>query len=271
VFFVFFVVQSLKTEMNPLVLWFHKLGSPPYFYRFAGRLLPWFYAAALVSGAVGLYGGLAVAPADYQQGDSFRIIYIHAPSAWMSLFGYGFMAINGFIALVWRIKLSETLAMAAAPVGAAFTFITLVTGSLWGKPMWGTWWTWDARLTSELVLLFLYLGVIGLYHAIEDTRQAARAAAFLALVGVVNLPIVHYSVVWWNTLHQGSTVNLVGASHISASMVWPLLVLAFATHAWFFASVLARSRAQLLALESGKEWVRALAVPERASAEAVHG
>jgi len=252
--------------MNPLVLWFHKLGSPPYFYRFAGKLLPWLYALALLSGAIGLYGGLVIAPADYQQGESFRIIYIHAPCAWMSLFGYIFMAANGFIALVWRIKLSETLAMASAPVGAAFTFITLVTGSLWGKPMWGTWWTWDARLTSELVLLFLYLGVIGLYHAIEDNRQAARAAAFLALVGVVNLPIVHYSVTWWNTLHQAQTVSLLGQSKISADMLWPLLTLAAATHAYFFASVLARSRTALLTLESGKDWVRALALPEAVSA-----
>jgi heme exporter protein C len=245
--------------MNPLVLWFHKFGSPPYFYRFAGRLLPWLYAIAFVTGAIGFYGGLVIAPTDYQQGDSFRIIYVHVPSAWMSLFAYAFMAANGFIALVWRIKLSETLAMASAPVGAAFTFITLVSGSVWGKPTWGTWWTWDARLTSELVLLFLYFGVIGLYSAIEDTRQAARAAAFLALVGVVNLPIVHYSVNWWNTLHQAQSVSLMGSSKIDARMLWPLLTLAFATHVYFFASVLARSRAALLGLESGKEWVRALA------------
>jgi len=256
--------------MNPLVLWFHRLGSPPYFYRFAGRLLPWMYVLALTSGVIGLYGGLAVAPPDYQQGESFRIIYVHVPSAWMGLFGYMFMAVNGFIALVWRIKLSETLAMAAAPVGAAFTFITLVTGSLWGKPMWGTWWTWDARLTSELVLLFLYVGVIGLYHAIEDARQAARAAAFLALIGIVNLPIVHYSVTWWNTLHQAQTVNLLGKSKISADMLWPLLTLAFATHVYFFASVLARSRAALLTLESGKEWVRALAAPQPSGVETAH-
>ena len=245
--------------MNPLVLWFHKCGSPPYFYRLAGRLLPWLYAVALLGSVIGLYGGLVVAPSDYQQGDSFRMIYVHVPCAWMSLFAYLFMAANGFIALVWRIKLSETLAMAAAPVGAAFTLITLVSGSLWGKPMWGTWWTWDARLTSELVLLFLFIGVIGLYHAIEDTRQAARAAAFLALIGVVNLPIVHYSVIWWNTLHQGQTVSLMGNSKISGSMLWPLLTLAAATHVYFFASVLARSRAMLLSLESGKDWVRALA------------
>src|ERR1700761_5988695 len=210
--------------MNPLVLWFHKFGSPPYFYRVAGRWMPWLYAIAFALGAWGLYGGLFIAPADYQQGESFRIMYVHVPCAWMSLFAYGFMAANGFVALVWRIKLSETLAMAAAPVGAAFTVITLVTGSRWGKalgdkPMWGTWWTWDARLTSELVLLFLYFGVIGLYHAIEDTRQAARAAAFLALVGVVNLPIVHYSVEWWNTLHQAQTVSLLGPSKIDSRML----------------------------------------------------
>jgi heme exporter protein C len=245
--------------MNPLVLWFHKFGSPPYFYRFAGRLLPWLYAIALIAGAVGFYGGLVIAPADYQQGDSFRIMYVHVPCAWMSLFAYAFMAANGFIALVWRIKLSETLAMASAPVGAAFTFITLVSGSVWGKPTWGTWWTWDARLTSELVLLFLYFGVIGLNAAIEDTRQAARAAAFLALVGVVNLPIVHYSVNWWNTLHQAQSVSLMGSSKINASMLWPLLTLAFATHVYFFASVFARARVALLGLESGKDWVRTLA------------
>lgn len=253
--------------MHPLILWFHKLGSPPYFYRLAGRFLPWLYAVALVSAAVGLYGGLVVAPTDYQQGDSFRIIYVHVPCAWMSIFAYAFMAANGFVGLVWRIKLSEVLAMASAPVGAAFTFITLVTGSVWGKPTWGTWWTWDARLTSELVLLFLYFGVIGLYSAIEDTRQAARAAAFLALVGVVNLPIIHYSVNWWNTLHQAQTVSLMGASKIDARMLWPLLTLAFATHMYFFASVLARSRATLLGLESGKDWVRALV---QATAGAAH-
>jgi heme exporter protein C len=256
--------------MNPLLLWFHKLGSPPYFYRLAGRFLPWLYVVALVTGAIGFYGGLVVAPADYQQGDSFRIIYVHVPCAWMSLFVYAFMAANGFIALVWRIKLSEVLAMASAPIGAAFTFITLVTGSVWGKPTWGTWWTWDARLTSELVLLFLYFGVIGLHSAIEDTRQAARAAAFLALVGVVNLPIVHYSVNWWNTLHQAQTVSLMGQSKMDARMLWPLLTLAFATHVYFFASLLARSRAALLELESGKEWVRALA-KSTPTQEAAHG
>lgn len=251
--------------MNPLLLWFHKLGSPPYFYRLAGRLLPWFWGLALIGIAAGLYGGLFVAPKDYQQGDAFRIIFVHVPSAWMSLFIYFFMAVNGFIALVWRIKLSETLAMAAAPIGAAFTFICLATGSIWGKPMWGTWWTWDARLTSELVLLFLYLGVIGLYHAIEDRRQAARAAAFLALIGVVNLPIVHFSVKWWNTLHQGSTVKLFGPSLIDARMLWPLLTMAVATKFLFAASLLSRARVDLLELESGKDWARQVALAEEAA------
>lgn len=250
--------------MNTLTLWFHKFGSPPIFYRIAGLLIPWCFAVAVVLGAIALYGGLVLAPPDYQQSDAYRIIFIHVPSAWMSMFIYLFMAVNGFIALVWRIKISETLAMASAPIGAAFTLITLATGSIWGKPMWGTWWTWDARLTSELVLLFLYLGVIGLYHAIEDRRQAARAASFLALIGIVNVPIVHFSVKWWNTLHQGSTVRLLGPSSIDSSMLWPLLVMALATKFWFIGSLFARSRVSLLELESGKEWARAEA--ERAGA-----
>lgn len=246
--------------MNTLTLWFHKFGSPPIFYRIASLLLPWCYAIGLILGAIGLYGGLVLAPADYQQGDAFRIIFIHVPSAWMSLFIYLFMAVNAFIALVWRIKISETLAMASAPIGAAFTFICLVTGSLWGKPMWGTWWTWDARLTSELVLLFLYLGVIGLYGAIEDRRQAARAASFLALIGIVNVPIVHFSVNWWNTLHQGSTVRLIGPSAITGDMLWPLLMVAVATKFWFLGSLFARARLSVLEMESGKAWAREAAL-----------
>jgi heme exporter protein C len=237
----------------------HLLGSPPVFYRFAGAARPWLLAAALVTAAIGLYGGLVLAPPDYQQGDAYRIIFIHVPSAWMSLFIYACMAAAGLVALVWRVKLAEVIAMECAPTGAAFTLITLITGSLWGKPMWGTWWTWDARLTSELVLLFLYLGVIGLYGAIEDRRRAARAASLLALVGIVDLPIVHYSVVWWNTLHQGSTVDLFGRSSIAPSMLWPLLVMALSTHLYFFASLLARTRTGLLAVESGKRWARELA------------
>lgn len=243
-------------------LWLHKLGSPPTFYRFAGALRPWMLALALALGAVGMYGGLVLAPPDYQQGDDYRIIFVHVPSAWMALFIYAVMAVSAFIALVWRIKLAEVVAMESAPIGAAFTLITLVTGSLWGIRMWGTWWTWDARLTSELVLLFLYLGVMGLYHAFEDRRQGARAAAFLALIGIINVPIVHFSVNWWNTLHQGSTVRLLGPSTMSGSMIWPLLTMMVATKCYYLASLFGRVRTDLLALESGKDWVRQIAQRE---------
>ena len=243
-------------------LWLHKLGSPPTFYRFAGALRPWMLALALILGAVAMYGGLVLAPPDYQQGDDYRIIFVHVPSAWMALFIYAVMAVSAFIALVWRIKLAEVVAMESAPIGAAFTLITLVTGSLWGIRMWGTWWTWDARLTSELVLLFLYLGVMGLYHAFEDRRQGARAAAFLALIGIINVPIVHFSVNWWNTLHQGSTVRLLGPSTMSGSMIWPLLTMMVATKCYYLASLFGRVLADLLALESGKEWVRQIAQRE---------
>ncbi|HVC17845.1 MAG TPA: heme ABC transporter permease [Rhodanobacter sp.] len=247
---------------NWIPLWVHKLGSPPTFYRFAGIVMPWMMALALLVGALGLYGGLVVAPADYQQGDAYRIIFIHVPSAWMSMFIYAVMGVSSVIALVWRIKLAEVVAMESAPIGAAFTFITLVTGSLWGKPMWGTWWTWDARLTSELVLLFLYLGVIGLYHAFEDRRQGARAAAFLAIIGIINVPIVHFSVNWWNTLHQGSTVKLFGPSKIAWDMLWPLLTMTLATKFYYLASLFRRVRTDLLALEGGKDWVREIARSE---------
>ena len=249
--------------MNPLLLWFHQLGSPPNFHAFAGRWAPWCFLLATPLLAYGIYSGLFVVPADYQQGDSYRILFVHVPSAWMSLFIYAAMAVNAFIALVWRIKLSETLAMCCAPIGAAFTLITLATGSLWGKPMWGTWWTWDARLTSELVLLFLYLGVIGLNAAIEDRRNAARAAGFLAIVGVVLLPVIRYSVEWWNSLHQGATIKLFGESTMDASMTWPLWVMVLATKFWFAGSLLQRARADKLEREAGKDWARAAAEAPR--------
>ncbi len=249
--------------MNPLLLWFHRLGSPPSFHAFAGRWMPWLYGSGLLLILWGLYAALVEVPRDYQQGDSYRILFVHVPSAWMSLFIYIAMAVNGFIALVWRIKLSEQLAMACAPIGAAFTAVTLATGSLWGKPMWGTWWTWDARLTSELVLLFLYLGVMGLYGAIEDRRSAARAASFLALIGIVNLPIVHFSVVWWNTLHQGATIRLIGESTMDPSMLPPLIALTVGTKLWFAGSLLSRTRTAVLELELGKDWVRKLAAARR--------
>lgn len=236
---------------------FHRLASPPIFFRLAGRVMPWALALAVLTGAIGLGWGLFYAPADYLQGESVRILYIHVPSAWMSLAIWAFMALAAIAALVWRTKVAETLAIAAAPVGASFTAITLLTGALWGRPTWGTYWVWDARLTSELILLFLYLGVIGLHRAIEDPRRAARAASILILVGLLNLPIIRYSVEWWSTLHQPASVRLTGSS-IHPEMLWPLLVMALATKFYFLWALLARARVMLAANEWQKQWVRDL-------------
>ena len=244
--------------MNPLVRWFHQLGSPPTFDRFAARWAPWCYGIGLAIMLLGLWAALFNVPADYQQGDSFRILYIHVPAAWMSMGVFAGMAIYSAIALIWRVKLAEILAMACAAPGAAFTLVTLVTGMIWGKPMWGTWWDWDPRLTTELILLFLYLGVMGLYAAIEDRRAAARAAGLLAIVGVALLPVIRYSVVWWNSLHQGQTIRLLGESSMDSSMILPLWIMVFATKFWFLGSLLARARADNLRREAGKDWVSKL-------------
>ena len=208
--------------------------------------------------AAGLYGALVYAPPDYQQGEGFRIIYVHVPAAWMSLFVYMVMASAGAAGLIWKTKVSDAVARSCAPLGAAFTFLALVTGSLWGKPMWGTWWVWDARLTSELILLFLYLGYMALQSAIEERRTAARAGAVLALVGVVNIPIIHYSVVWWNTLHQGPTVTKLGAPSIAISMLVPLLIMSLAYMCYFAAVLLIRVRGEILEQEGNSSWVREL-------------
>lgn len=236
-------------------IWFHRLASPPSFYRLAGRLAPWFLVVSLVLIAVGIYGGLVLAPPDYQQGDAFRIIYVHVPAAWMSLFVYTVMAVAGVMTLIWRMKLAEVAVAAAAPVGASFTALALVSGMLWGKPMWGAYWVWSARLTSELVLLFLYLGVVALNSAISDPRAAARACSLLAVVGWVNVPIVHYSVVWWNSLHQGSIFRASGPT-VSWSMLWPLLVAAIGFTLLFGYTQLARMRNELLRRERNSHWVR---------------
>lgn len=246
----------------------YKLASPKYFYDIAGKLTPWFGWTFLLLALPGLYGGLVLAPPDYQQGDSYRIIFIHVPSAWMSMFVYMFMAVNAGIGLIWRIKLSDIMASSSAPIGAAFTFLALATGSLWGKPMWGTYWVWDARLTSELILLFLYLGFIALQSAIEDKRLAARAGAILVLVGVVNIPIIHYSVEWWNTLHQGPTVTKFDKPSIHTSMLIPLLLMALAFQFYFFANLLMRARCEVLEREKNSSWVEALIDKP---AEAEHG
>ncbi|OHX37289.1 heme ABC transporter permease [Methylomonas sp. LWB] len=242
----------------PVSRFFHRTSSPPHFYALADRFIPWLTAIFLVLLGAGLYSGLILAPTDYQQGESYRIMYIHVPAAWMSLFIYVLMAVMGAIALVWRMKLAEVMLIGSAPIGAGFTFVALVTGSLWGKPMWGTWWVWDARLTSELILLFLYLGLIGLYGAIEDKRSAARAVSILALVGVVNIPIIHYSVEWWNTLHQPATVGKMGKPSIHISMLIPLLLMAVAFKFYYLIAVLQAAKLELLKREPNSQWVRAL-------------
>jgi heme exporter protein C len=247
--------------MNPIVLFFHKTGSPPWFYRFSGYLIPWLWAIFIALTVIGLYLGLFKAPPDYQQGESVRIMYLHVPAAWMSMMIYGLMAIWGFIALVWRIRIMEVLVISSAPIGVAFTIIALVTGSLWGRPTWGTYWVWDARLTSELVLLFLYFGVIALYNAFDEPRKAARAASLLSIVGAINLPIIHYSVEWWNTLHQGSSIGTSGNS-IHPSMLWPLLIMAVAFKFYYGANLFSRARLRLLKQDHRKRWVQELLAKE---------
>jgi len=241
---------------NAIWVFFHKWASPRYFYRLSGAVIPWLWALTLLLLLGGLYLGLFVAPPDYQQGQSYRIIFVHVPSAWMSLFIYTFMAVLSGIYLIWNIKLADVMVRSSAMLGASFTFLALATGSLWGKPMWGAWWVWDARLTTELILLFLYLGYLALVSAIEDTRTAARAGGVLILVGVVNIPIIHYSVEWWNTLHQGATVTKLDKPSIHVSMLIPLLLMAGAFQLYYFSLVLMRARVELLEREWRSEWVR---------------
>ena len=236
--------------------WFHQLASPPYFYRISNVLAPWLAVPGLVLIAYGAWQGLFVVPMDYQQGDAFRIIYVHVPAAYLSMMAYMIMATSGAIGLIWRIKLSHAVAAAAAPIGAGFTFLALCTGSIWGKPMWGTWWVWDARLTSELILLFLYLGIIALHSAIEDKRVAARAISILALVGVVNIPIIHYSVEWWNTLHQPASVTKFDKPSMDISMLIPLLLMALSFKLYYGAVVLMRARAELIERDRNTRWVQ---------------
>jgi heme exporter protein C len=236
--------------------WFYRLASPPFVYRTAGALAPWFLATAAAAIGYGTIAGLVFAPPDYQQGDAFRIIYVHAPSAWLSLFAYITLAVAGAIGLIWRIKMGHAVAAAAAPIGASFTLSALVTGSLWGRPMWGTYWAWDPRLTSELILLFLYVGVMSLRSAFEDAGRGDRAAALLAIVGVVNVPIIHYSVVWWNSLHQGATVAKIGKPEMPGSMLWPLLAMFLGFMCFYGAVLCVRLRGEVLNRERQAAWVR---------------
>lgn len=236
--------------------WFHKLGSPPYVYALATRLTPWFGWPAAVLICAGLYGGLVLAPADYQQKDAFRIIYVHAPSAWLSLMAYSTMGLSAAIGLIWRIKISHAVAASCAAIGASFTLVALVTGSLWGAKMWGSYWEWDPRLTSELILLFLYLGYMGLRSAIDEVARADRASAVLAIVGLVNVPIIHYSVEWWNSLHQTATVMKIGKPTMAPSMLVPLLMMFVGFTLFFLSLLLVRLRAEILRRERTARWIR---------------
>jgi len=234
---------------------FFKLAAAPNFYRFSSKLLPWLAVSTLLVIVVGLYHGLWLAPADYQQGDSYRIMFVHVPAAWMSMFIYIMMAGSAAIALIWRIKLADLFVISSAPIGASFTLLALATGSIWGKPMWGTWWVWDARLTSELILLFIYVGIISLYNAIEDKRSAAKAIGILTLVGLVNIPIIHFSVEWWSTLHQGPTVSKLDAPSIHLSMLIPLLVMAVGFKLFYLTIVLLRMQNHILLQEKNSTWL----------------
>jgi heme exporter protein C len=230
-------------------------SSPATFYPLAGRIAPWFAGAAAVLGVVGLWIAFAIAPTDFQQGEVYRIIFIHVPTAWMSMFIYLVMAFWGIMALSFNTRLSSMLAQSLAPTGALMTFIALWTGALWGRPTWGTYWAWDARMTSELILLFLYFGVIALRNAIDDPRRADRACALLSIVGAINVPIIYFSVKWWNTLHQGASVSLTAAPKMAATMLTGMLVLAFA--AWFYTIAVSLWRVQAIILERerGAAWI----------------
>jgi heme exporter protein C len=236
----------------------YKYSSPASFFRLAGKMIPWFYGTAALLGAVGLYVSFFLAPTDFQQGEAYRIIFIHVPAAWMSMFIYVVMAGWSALGLAFNTRLSFMMASALAPTGAMLTVVALWTGALWGKPTWGAWWVWDARLTSELILLFLYLGFMSLQAAIDDPRRADRAGALIALVGVINVPIIYFSVKWWNTLHQGASVSLTKGSSMAAVMLVGMLVMALAVWMYAIGAALSRVRCIILEREWNSQWLAQL-------------
>ncbi|WP_439258902.1 heme ABC transporter permease [Lonepinella sp. BR2930] len=240
--------------------WLHPYAKPETQYVLCGKCIPFLAALTLVLLAVGMVWGLAFAPADYQQGNGFRIIYVHVPTAIWSMGIYVSMALAGFIGLVWQIKQAHLSIIAIAPIGAVLTFLSLATGAIWGKPMWGTWWVWDARLTSSLILLFLYLGVMALYSAFQDRHTGMKAAAILCVVGVINIPIIHFSVEWWNTLHQGATITKLDKPSMATSMLIPLIFSIFGFMTLSLWLGLVRYRNALLHEDSKRAWVKALAI-----------
>ncbi len=243
-----------------------RFAAPQRFHALAGRMIPWFAGLAAVLAAVGLYIGFFVAPTDFQQGEVYRIIFIHVPAAWMAMFVYLVMALWAAVGLIFNARLASMLALALAPTGAWMAFIALWTGALWGRPTWGTYWVWDARLTSTLLLLFLYLGFLALHAAIDDARRADRAAGVLALVGVVNVPIIYFSVQWWNTLHQGASVSLTRAPSMAAVMLAGMLIMALAAWMYCIAVALTRVRVIILERERHAAWARRELEPAEAAA-----
>ncbi|HJL79615.1 MAG: heme ABC transporter permease CcmC [Gammaproteobacteria bacterium] len=234
----------------------YKYGSPPNFYRFAMKLEPWCFSLGVFLIVIGTIGGLFIAPKDYQMGDAYRIIYFHVPSAYLSMSAYAAMGFASTIGIVWRSTVAFSVAKSIAPFGALITALALITGMLWGKPMWGTAWVWDARLTSEFILLLLYLGYITLHASIKEQKRADRAASLVAILGIINLPIIHYSVVWWNTLHQASTISKIDAPSIVGEMLWPLLVMIIG-YSLFFSAVICRGgSAEVLMREKRSKWVK---------------
>ncbi|KGM40756.1 heme ABC transporter permease [Aquabacterium sp. NJ1] len=233
-------------------------AAPSKFERLASALMPWLWALCLIMSAAGLYQGFIVAPTDFQQGQSYRIIFIHVPAAWMSMVLYMAMALWAAVGWAFKVRLASMLARAIAPTGALFTFIALWTGAFWGKPTWGAWWVWDARLTSELILLFLYLGYMALTEAIDDPRRSDAAGALIALVGAINVPIIYFSVRWWNTLHQGASISMTAAPKMASTMLTAMLLMTIAFWAYAFAVVFTRTRAIVLERERETQWVQAL-------------
>ncbi len=242
--------------------WLHPYANPEVSYHFTGKILPWLTRLTILFLTIGIVWSLAFVPADYQQGDSFRIFYIHVPAASLSMGIYVGMAIAALCSLVWQLKLADASAAAMAPVGAVFTAIALITGSAWGKPMWGTWWIWDARLTTELILLFLYLGVMALHNAFEDKNLAGKAAGILTLVGVINIPIIKYSVEWWNTLHQGSTVSKMGKPSMAVEMLWPFFFSFIGLALLVSVIICLRFKTEILARNGMRAWVKELVLSE---------
>jgi heme exporter protein C len=240
-----------------LINWF-EFASPAHFYPAAGKLIPWFWGLCAIFGIAGLWIGFFVAPTDATQGEGYRIIFIHVPTSWMSMFIYLMMAAWAGLGLAMNSRLSGMMAQALAPTGALMAFLSLWTGALWGKPMWGAWWVWDARLTSELILFFLYVGFIALQASIDDPRRADKAGALLALVGVVNVPIIYFSVKWWNTLHQGASVSLNKSPSMALTMLWGMLLMALCIWMYSIAVALQRVRAIMLERESHADWVKKL-------------